>query len=635
MSELVFTEIPLMGAAVGGENPMPDLKNVSYIHATFQTTERVTEEDRKYFGVGKIDTLLPYLSQDNYSRDRSLRNYRAAILENEFLRAVFLPDFGGRLWSLTHKPTGRELLYTNSIVQPCNLALRNAWIAGGVEWNVGIKGHTPFTCAPLFVAEGKNGKGEPILTMYEYERIRGTVFGINAYLEDEYLYIRTTVENLSDRPTYTYWWSNIAVPEAGIRVLTDAEEMFTCLYGDNRYTIDKIPAPCYGGEDLSYPERATRAGDLFYITDDNRRKWIAAPEKDGFGLLQYSTPELKGRKLFFWGKGQGGRNWKRFLSESDRPYVEIQAGLMRTQMEHIPMPAHSTWSWTECYTALSMDPEILGGDWKTACRHTADYVASLPDPAEADIPLDCKRTLKGFGSGWGALEGREISRYYDFPAQSVTALQAPWQKLMTEGVLPCPDPRTAPESYYVSPEMLSLLARSAEREEGNHWFTHLHLGINRYSVGDWEGAKEAWEKSLALAENPWALRNLSMLCKNDLRDPAGAVAYMERAVALSQTPCRGLAVDCAKIFTDCGRADLWLAVFETLPEDLKADGRLRLYTAVALMQIGRTDDAKGIVNESFFMSDIKEGELSVTAIWAQLYGDLSRLPARLDFRMHE
>jgi len=179
MSQLIFTEIPLMGAEVGPENPMPDLKNVSYIHATFQTTEWVTETDRKYFGVGKIDTLLPYLSQDNYTRERRMRNYNAVILENEFLRAVFLPDFGGRLWSLVHKPTGRELLYKNEIVQPCNLALRNAWIAGGVEWNVGIKGHTPFTCAPLFVAEGKNGKGEPILTMYEYERIRGTVFGIN------------------------------------------------------------------------------------------------------------------------------------------------------------------------------------------------------------------------------------------------------------------------------------------------------------------------------------------------------------------------------------------------------------------------------------------------------------------------
>lgn len=635
MSQLIFTEIPLMGAAVGGENPMPDLKNVSYIHATFQTTERVTEEDRKYFGAGKIDTLLPYLSQDNYTRERSLRNYKAAILENEFLRAVFLPEFGGRLWSLIHKPTGRELLYKNEIVQPCNLALRNAWIAGGVEWNVGIKGHTPFTCAPLFTAEGKNAKGEPILTMYEYERIRGTVFGINAYLEGEYLYLRTTVENPSDRPTYTYWWSNIAVPEEGVRVLTDAEEMFTCLYGDNRYTIDKIPAPSFGGEDLSYPERATRAGDLFYVTNDSRRRWIAAPGKDGFGLLQYSTPELKGRKLFFWGKGQGGRNWNRFLSESDRPYVEIQAGLMRTQLEHIPMPPHAVWSWTECYTALSMDPEVLAGDWKQACGVAAAHVASLPDPAAAEIPLDCPRTIRYSGSGWGALEGKAVSRYYEFPAESLTGLQTPWQTLLAGGVLPCPDPKIAPEAYYVSSEALALLERTAALPEGDHWFTHLHLGINRYVAGDLTGAKEAWETSLARTENPWALRNLSMLHKNDLRDPATAVERMEQALAAAGAPCRGLLVDAAKIFTDCGRPGRWLACFETLPEALKSDGRLRLYTAVARMKSGDPEGAREIVNESFTMSDIKEGELSISAIWAELYGDLSTLPAHLDFRMHE
>ena len=34
--------------------------------------------------------------------------------------------------------------------QPCNLALRNAWVSGGVEWNVGIIGHTPFTVDAMF-----------------------------------------------------------------------------------------------------------------------------------------------------------------------------------------------------------------------------------------------------------------------------------------------------------------------------------------------------------------------------------------------------------------------------------------------------------------------------------------------------
>ena len=47
MNELIFTTLIMDAAPVGAVNPMPDLKNVSYIHATFRTTERVSAEDRK------------------------------------------------------------------------------------------------------------------------------------------------------------------------------------------------------------------------------------------------------------------------------------------------------------------------------------------------------------------------------------------------------------------------------------------------------------------------------------------------------------------------------------------------------------------------------------------------------------
>ena len=64
-----------------------------------------------------------------------------SILENDILRATFLLGFGGRLWSLFHKPAGRELLTVNPTIQFANLALRNAWFSGGVEWNIGTIGH--------------------------------------------------------------------------------------------------------------------------------------------------------------------------------------------------------------------------------------------------------------------------------------------------------------------------------------------------------------------------------------------------------------------------------------------------------------------------------------------------------------
>lgn len=634
MNELIFTTLMMDAAPVGEVNPMPDLKNVSYIHATFRTTERVSAEDRKYFGVGAIDTLLPYLSQDNYNRDRRPTPMKAAILENDRLRAVFLPELGGRLWSLYDKTLQRELLYQNEIVQPCNLGLRNAWVAGGVEWNSGIKGHSPFTCAPVFVARSESQSGDPILSLYEYDRIRKTVFGINARLDGGALLIRTTVENLRDEESFAYWWSNIAVPERGVRVLTDAQDMFTCLYGDNKYTIDKVPAPIFDGEDLSYPERAKRAGDLFYVVPDEKPKWIAAVEEDGVGLLQYSTPELKGRKLFFWGQGQGGRNWNRFLTESDRPYVEIQAGLLRTQMEHCPLPAHTTLSWTECYTAIQIDPAELGGDWRTVCEKTSEYVKSLPDLAKADLPLNAPKTILSMGSGWGALEG-EISNYYTFPAEAVTDEEREWIALEEKGYLEEKNPALPPVSYRIGKEIREALERSTETEAGRHWYTYLHLGIQHYAEGNPEAARDAWLTSLALTPTPWAHRNLATCYRNDFNDNDRAAEHILAAVACMTVPCRGLWVDAASLLVNCGKPEQWITLRKSLPTQWEADGRLNFYTALAYFRMGDLDGARGIVNEDFTMTDIKEGELSISALWNQLYGADRPLPARLDFRMHE
>ena len=635
MTTLRITPLTLKAASLGDVNPMPDLKNVSYIHAKFATTPNVTEEDKKWFGKGAISTLLPYLSQNAY--DRKLRDtvYQAAILENDQMRATFLPELGGRLWSLYHKKLNRELLYVNEIVQPCNLGLRNAWVAGGVEWNEGIKGHSPFTCETLFTAQSENQDGQPILTMYEFDRIRGTVFGINALLDEDRLYIRVTIENRQDKPTYTYWWSNIAVPEKGVRVLTDAEKMFSCVYQDNHYTIDRIDAPYFEGEEMSYPENAPFAGDLFFITKDSDKKWITSLEQDGTGLLQYSTPELIGRKMFFWGKGAGGRNWNRFLTNSDRGYIEIQAGLMHTQMEHCIIPENTCWSWTECYTVAQMDHSIMTDAWENATAEMASYVASLPDPGLVDIPLDQPKQILIKGSGWGAMENREISQFYVFPEASFGEEQAQWLHLKQNGFLPEGDPQIPPISYYTDPAVLEALEASLVKGEADHWTTYLHIGILRYAMSDVLGAKAAWEQSCQRTDNSWARRNLAMLYKSEFDQPQEAVAQITKAVELCKTPCRGLLLDCAMLMTGCGSSADWLAVYKDLPETLQNNGRLQLYTAIAHMHCGNTTQAKEILNESFAMEDIKEGELSISAVWAELYGEEKPLPEHLNFRMHD
>ena len=96
--------------------------------------------------------VLPYRMQDGYGRTRQPISLKSIVLENEFLRAVFLPEVGGRLYSLW-KPVERELLHCNPVFQPANLAIRNAWFSGGIEWNIGQFGHTFTTCSPVFAAQ--------------------------------------------------------------------------------------------------------------------------------------------------------------------------------------------------------------------------------------------------------------------------------------------------------------------------------------------------------------------------------------------------------------------------------------------------------------------------------------------------
>ena len=89
MTTLRFAPYEIMAAELGAENPMPDLKNVSYIHATYRVSDNLSEEDKKHMGKGMVQTILPYLNEDGYNRDLKKRAFRAAILENEKMRAVF------------------------------------------------------------------------------------------------------------------------------------------------------------------------------------------------------------------------------------------------------------------------------------------------------------------------------------------------------------------------------------------------------------------------------------------------------------------------------------------------------------------------------------------------------------------
>lgn len=661
-------KLKIKSATLGKANPLPDIKNVSYIHAGFEVKPSLSEEEREHLGKGLIGTILPYTIQDGYDRNKKEIEIETVVLENEYLRAEFLPEYGARLWSLYDKKVGKELLFKNPVIQPCNFAIRNAWLAGGIEFNVGIKGHNPLTCEPMFC----EFVGENAVRFFEYERIRGLAYGITAYLpkDSETLYIRTTVENRSKAPTYNYWWTNIAFPETkNTRVIAPATDAIHCLYQENHYVLDKAQIPYDNGTDVSYSLNMQASSDYFYRIPATEKKWEAAVDKNGTGLFEYSDDKLKSRKLFLWGNGVGGRHWNEFLAENGCAYIEIQAGILNTQLEHILMPAETEWSWTQGFTSLNGDNEKLYGDWTEAqnevIRQFNEKVkkGAAVDFDELDnIVINGERKLVYKGKSWGRLENElrkqnnenPISENYNFEL-TPNDETAEFENLVFKGYLPYKKPSEYPSAYVTGEKWIKLLQNSLQSLKGKHWYTYLQLGVALYAGGELKEAEECWKKSVESEKNLWALRNLSALYKNEYKDIKTALYYAKSAYVMAGAKENvSFLREYASMLIDGNECSEYVKEYERLPEKMQADGRLKIYLAQAYLRLGLPEKSAALITPDFVLCDVKEGELSVSKLWYDIYTAIVEkesgvnaeqaqkiakekypLPNSLDFRMHD
>jgi tetratricopeptide (TPR) repeat protein len=666
MTTLTVTVKTVHGAAVGADNPLPPLRTEKDVH-DIQTGPGVPAEMQEQMRYGRRRNPLPYTMQDGYTREKGPFTLKALILENEFLKAVVLPEYGGRLWSLYDKERRRDLIYENPVFQPANLAIRNAWFSGGVEWNIGLRGHSPFTCSDVFAARVQGDGDLPILRLYEYERIRQVPYAMDLLLphDSRVLLVFARIVNPHDAAVPMYWWSNIAYPEdPGTRIVVPAEQAFRFGYSHQGLALKDVPQ--IDGVDVTYSTNLGHSADFFFYVPPERRKWIAALDRDGVGLFQTSTDRLQGRKLFVWGSGPGGAAWQRFLSVPGRPYLEIQAGLARTQMEHLPMPPRTEWNWLEAYGCAEADPAAVHGtSWQAA-------VTAVDGAVEQALPRSRLEELHSWaveasrapvsdvlyqGSGWGRLEGEYRVRTgmpaawgseVDFETELGPA-QSQWLELLEHGTFPEPDPLAAPVGYEVEEKWQALLQAYVSRQPRN-WYALLHLGLMYFEQVDTAAAARTWTRSVEAARNPWALRNLGVLAGLE-GDAAAAAEYYREAQKLVGT-CTPLTIELAEALLSADLAEEWLHVYEGLPAEARTVGRLEMLYARGLLGAGRLDEALSIVQRGTEMTDLREGENSLTDLWYRIHerrvvdrgevfnGDLSEYvrrnfppPAHIDFRM--
>ncbi|WP_231391707.1 DUF5107 domain-containing protein [Arthrobacter sp. 35W] len=664
-------------AHLGAESPLPAVQ--ALLEPPYNVGGDIPAHIAAGARYGKARNIYPYQLQDGYSRDTRPTAMTAVVLENAHVRAVFLPELGGRLWELVDKATGKELLHTQDRIQFANLALRNAWFAGGIECNIGTRGHSPTTCIPLHTAIVEAPGGQQVLRMWEFDRLREVVFQIDAWLpaDSVVVFVAVRIRNPNAAEVPMYWWTNAAVPQTpGSRVLAPAREAYATDYDGS---MTRVVPTSFHGIDASWPMRNTAAADFFFDIPQEQRRWVAMADDDGDGLALVSSPRLRGRKLFVWGETVGGHRWQEWLSPDAGHYTEIQAGLAQTQFEHVPMPAGESWQWVEAYGNAALDPALAHSeDWNAAVVHGSERVDALVDTRAVDRALaDAARwadlppgPLLVAGSGWGALETirRESAAMTwinatgtPFSPETITSAQEPWVGLL-QGESPEDRFAGAPSFVRGQDWVRALMAPEWKSDAPVEPSAEalFHLAVMSHAEGEYAWAVANYWHALDLAgrggglsqsSRALALRGLGLAllaladaeadaASGDDNDNAGlpeepsvdgGLARLRGACA-ADPGSKWLLAEAMAEHIDRGQAAAALTLVDGAPAELGALGRIRFLTALAHARSGAPETAAAMLKDGLEVPDLREGENSITALWREVCPGES-VPQQYQFSM--
>ena len=293
-------------------------------------------EKRVYQGSNGKVYPLPFI--DKVADVPTIRSYRAIRLENDFVRVLLLPEFGGRIHAIQDKTNGDyDIFYHHKVIKPALVGLAGPWISGGVEFNW-PQHHRPGTFMPTDWATERSGDGSVTVWMSEHDplnRLKG-MHGIRLTPGSSLVELRVQLFNRTPYLQTFLWWANAAV-----KVHDDYQSFFP---PDVYYVADHakraissfpIASDYYYGVD--YHNR-TGANDLtFYKNIPVPTSYMVVESRYGFfggfdyrangGFLHVADRLFApGKKQWTWGNAAFGRAWDRELSDDGAPYIELMGG---------------------------------------------------------------------------------------------------------------------------------------------------------------------------------------------------------------------------------------------------------------------------------------------------------------------
>ena len=616
--------------------------------------------------------VYPYPFLDALTNKRTDKSYKAVYLENEYLRVTVLPELGGHVYQIFDKTLNRDVLYSNPVMKFAMVALRGAWVSGGIEWNF-PDGHTLTTVSPIDYVTRQEPDGSAAVAIGDTERVQGMQWQVIIRLRPGKRVVETevTLNNRRSVPGRYWYWSTAGAPAtADMRFNYPMREAYPHAF----WPVFSFPKE--KGVDVSKFSDVPNFLSLF-ARDSKRDFFGVYYEKADWGVVHVADHrELPGKKTWTWGTDENGDVWVDKLTDGGGQYVEFQGGRFETQMEHQFIAPHRVEHFFEYWFGVNR----LGGGWDEANRDAAlrvnvqgnravvtananarfneieftvksgstilrrDQVDLDPaKPFTASVELPSETIGRPLDVSFKSKEGPELIHYR-------TDMLIDGNPDFKPATRPISDPKipSSAEQSYV--EGLAFDKKSKERDARDSYTealkrdpgfapAHIALGLSYYRSGEYERAANQLEQALRRNKDAGDAHYYLALVRRAQGQTSDAVDHLIWTVrsghreSLSRYVLGEIALAAGR------RAEAIEHLSQAVmldPRDLKA----RTMLALAERLDGRYDSAQARIDavvqelpidylalhEQYEISKAARHEGKAKAAWAQLWHLLTREP---------
>ncbi len=284
---------------------------------------------------GSSGKVYPNPFTDHVSLEKSDASYRAILLENEFIQLMILPEIGGRIHAGLDKTNQFDFFYRQHVIKPALVGLLGPWISGGVEFNW-PQHHRPSTFMPVhaLIEHGEDGSATVWLSEHDpMSRMKGMV-GISLSPGRAMVEAKVRLYNRTPLPQTFLWWANVAV-HAHDRYQAFFPPDVNFVADHARRAVSSFPLArgvYYGvdyspGTDISWYKNIPVPTS--YMVTESKYDFLGGYDHARqAGLVQTCSRHLSpGKKLWTWGNAEFGYAWDRNLTDEDGSYLELMTGV--------------------------------------------------------------------------------------------------------------------------------------------------------------------------------------------------------------------------------------------------------------------------------------------------------------------